>query len=505
MTLSKISEPGIKFLLFCFCLMAIGGIKAQPIIPSTEPNETQRQLQERSYGMFIHFGMNTFIEQEWSEGIEPATTYSPSNLDCDQWVKTAKDAGFRYVLLVTKHHDGFCLWDSKFTDYDVASSSNPTDVVGAVADACKKYGLKFGIYYSLWDRHEPSYRDEDFSKYVDYMCGQLTELMTNYGEICELWLDGAWDKPAKDWNIPRIYNLVKSYHPNCAFGVNGTIGVSEEDNGGFVEVLPDRMIEDNIFHLRYFPGDFRLWDPKIASRFDKKQYLYGGNSYYLPFEHTICLSKEWNWFQKNDNKPVRSLDELEELFYLTTSNGNSLVVNVPPDRTGKLREHEINTLLSLAQRLGVTKDSPLPTGGRYLNLLNPVASSVWEDSEDYNASKACDGGLQTRWASQSLTPSIEFSIPDGEEFDKITMFEYCDTEQLGDFSNKRTNRIQAYSIEILQDGEWNTIHISDNPIGDCLSLKLPHPYRAEKVRLNVISASDYPSIYEFSLINTQEI
>ena len=494
----------IRFFLWVALLGIALNLNAQVITPSVAPNETQKKLIERGYGMFIHFGMNTFIEQEWSDGSAPASAYAPSGLDCDQWVRTARDAGFRYVILVTKHHDGFCLWDSQLTDYDVAGSLNPTDVVKEVAQACEKYGLKFGIYYSLWDRHEPSYQSKNFNDYIDFMCGQLTELMTDYGEICELWLDGAWDKPAAEWDIPRIYELVKSYHPHCAVGVNGTIGVSEEDRGGFVEVLPDRMTEDNIFHLRYFPGDFRLWDPKIASRYDRKQYLYGGNSYYLPFEHTICLSKEWNWFQKTDNKPVRDLDELEELFYLTTSNGNSLVVNVPPDKTGKLREHEVNAILSLASRLGLEKDKPLPKGGKYIQLENAQACSVWQNEEAFGASMACDGGMQTRWASEILTPSIEFSIPKGEEFDKITVFEYCDTEQLGDFSNKRKNRIQAYSIELLQNGEWRTIHVSDTPIGDCLSLKLPVSYKADKVRFNVLSATDYPSIYEFSLINTRQ-
>lgn len=497
--------PNYNFILFTFCIgLFIFPLRlnAQLIQPSTSPNETQCLLMERGYGMFIHFGMNTFIEEEWSEGKEPASTYAPVELDCDQWVKAAKDAGFRYVLLVTKHHDGFCLWDSKLTDYDVASSSNPYDVVGGVAEACRKYGLQFGIYYSLWDRHEPSYSSENFTDYIDFMCGQLQELMTNYGEICELWLDGAWDKPASEWDIPRIYKLVKTINPNCAVGINGTIGVSDIDNGGFVEVLPDRMTEDNIFHMRYFPGDFRLWDPKIASRHDKKQYLYGGNSYYLPFEHTICLSKEWNWFQKEDNKPVRDLDELEELFYLATANGNSLVVNVAPDRKGKLREHEINAILSLAQRLNIKKDQPLPTGGRHLELYSPMANSVFENSIEYSADRACDGGIQTRWASEILTPSIEFSIPENEVFDKITIFEYCDTEQLGDFSNKRTNRIQSYSIDMFQNGEWTIIHHSDKPMGDCLSLRLPHPYKADKIRLNVISATDFPSIYEFSLIDS---
>lgn len=455
--------------------------------------------------MFIHFGMNTFIDQEWSEGVEPAATYNPTNLDCDQWVRTARDAGFRYVLLVTKHHDGFCLWDSKYTDYDVASSGNTTDVVGAVADACRRYGLKFGVYYSLWDRHEPSYTDPDFNRYIDYMCNQLTELMTNYGEICELWFDGAWDKPGAMWDLPRLYKLVKKYHPNCAIGVNGTIGTSEEDKGGFVEVLPDRMIADNIFHMRYFPCDFRLWDPKIASRNDRKQYLHGGQSYYLPFEHTICLSKEWNWFQKSTPRPVRELDELEELFYLTTTNDNSLVVNIPPDNTGRLCEHEVNAIVSLARRLGIEQGKPLPSPGKYLNLKASATSTWPSDNNEYSADKVCDGGMQTRWASTELTPSIEFELEPGAEFNKITIFEYCDTENFDGFSNRRKNRIQAYTIERLVDGRWETIHVADTPVGDCGVIRFPNPIKAEKLRLNVTSALAQPSLYEFSVINTANI
>lgn len=494
----------LRNLLCTYAFLAGSAIAtAQAITPATTPNETQRQLQERGYGMFVHFGMNTFIEKEWSEGTEPATTYAPTALDCDQWVRVARDAGFRYVLLVTKHHDGFCLWDSKLTDYDVASSSDTTDVVGAVADACRRYGLKFGIYYSLWDRHEPTYTGADFNRYVDYMCGQLTELLTGYGDICELWLDGAWDKPGAMWDLPRIYSLVKKYHPNCAVGVNGTIGTSEEDTGGFVEVLPDRMINDDIYHMRYFPGDFRLWDPKIASRNDRKQYLHGGQSYYLPFEHTICLSKEWNWFQKETPRPVRDLDELEELFYWTTSNGNSLVVNIPPDRTGRIREHEAQAVIALRQRLGIEPGKPLPSPGRYLTL-QASASSTWQNHPDYTPSQACDGGMQTRWASDELTPVIEFTLNPEEEFDRITVFEYCDTEPIDNFANRRVNRIQAFTIDRLTDGQWEPIHVSVTPMGDCLTLRLPYPMKAEKVRLNVTGATAPPSIYEFNVINTRK-
>ena len=479
---------------------AVSG-SAQKIVPATAPNETQRQLTERGYGMFVHFGMNTFIEQEWSEGKVPASTYAPTALDCDQWVRVARDAGFRYVLLVTKHHDGFCLWDSKLTDYDVASSGDKTDVVGAVADACRKYGLKFGIYYSLWDRHEPTYTGKDFGKYVDFMAGQITELMNNYGEVCEVWFDGAWDKPGADWDIPRLYDIIKKANPYCAVGVNGTIGTNEDDRGGFVEVLPDRMTEDNIFHMRYFPGDFRLWDPKIASRRDHKQYLRDGKSYYLPFEHTICLSKEWNWFQKQPVKCVRDLDELEELFYWATSDGNSLVVNIAPDREGRIREHEAQRAIELRNRVGIEPGKPLPTGGKYLQVgCATEATSCWDSSDEYAPERATDGGMQTRWASADLTPQLTVTLAPDTEFDKITIFEYCDTEQLGDFSNRRNNRIKAYTIDRYIDGRWECIYADDTPMGDCKTISFPYSYRADKLRLNITAATAPPSIYEFNVV-----
>lgn len=227
------------FFLLSLCLLC-QGVFSQKIVPSEKPNLTQQKLMERGYGMFIHFGVNTFGETEWSDGSIPVEKYNPTKLDCDQWVRVAKEAGFRYVLLITKHHDGFCLWNTKYTDYGVASSPVKTDVVAEVSKACKKYGLEFAVYYSLWDRHEPSYKDKD--KYIDYMCNQLTELLTQYGPICELWLDGGWDRKPEDWDLPRVYDLVKKLQPQCAIGVNHTI-VLKENEREFA--LPDSMIVDN--------------------------------------------------------------------------------------------------------------------------------------------------------------------------------------------------------------------------------------------------------------------
>lgn len=489
---------------FFFFVVAVSlCIQAQVITPSNKPNRTQRELQQRGYGMFIHFGINTFSGDEWSDGKHPVSIYNPTKLDCDQWVRIAKESGFRYVLLVTKHHDGFCLWDSKYTTYDVASSEVKTDVIDAVAKACKKYNLKLGLYYSLWDRHEPTYKEKKHpEKYIDYMVGQLTELFTNYGPICELWFDGGWNRKVEDWDMDRVYKTIKKLQPYCAIGTNHTI-VSKE--GSREQVLPDSMIVDNKYPFQYFPSDFRLWDPKIAHKEDKKQYIHQGKSYYLPYEHTVCISKNWNWFQKSLPMETRDLDELEELFYWCTDNGNTLVMNIAPDQTGRIRENEANTLIALAQRLKIAKNKPLPKNGKFVSLGAKVtASSVCsKDSHLYAASNAIDGGMQTCWEAGDTTAVLTIHLKEKQAFDKITIFERCDVKQSSDlFSNERTNRITSYCIDVWkeQDNEWLTVYTSRDPMGDCKVIKFPHTYTSNQVRFRVLSATACPAINEFNII-----
>lgn len=474
---------------------------SQIIVPATTPNPAQKEMIKRGYGMFIHFGINTFNNTEWSDGSLPVSSYNPTNLDPDQWVRTAKEAGFRYVLLVTKHHDGFCLWDSKYTTYDVASSPVKTDVVKAVSDACKKYGIQFAIYYSLWDRHEPSYKDKDPQKYINYMLSQLTELFTNYGAIGELWLDGGWDRKPSDWGIDQIYSLVKKINPACAVSVNHTI-VNEEGKRDFT--VPADMTEDNKYFFQYFPSDFRLWDPKIITKFDKKQYLHEGKSYYLPFEHTLCISKRWNWFEKTQQLPTRDLDELEELFYWCTENDNCLVINVPPDQTGRIREYVANTAIDLGKRLNLSLNSLLPKNGEFISLNRPVtASSVRkEKNKNYEGNSVNDGKMDSRWLAADTLASVEIELDPLESFNKISIFEYQDTKKLPDgFSEIRIPRIQQYSIDILQNEQWKTIYLGDESMSDCKVIKFPVGYKTSKLRFKVLKAIAPPSIYELSVVN----
>ncbi|WP_235972626.1 alpha-L-fucosidase [Pedobacter ghigonis] len=498
MVVSKVKQIGL-LLGFILCCSAAS---AQILEPATKPNEAQREMIKRGYGMFMHFGLNTFANLEWSDGTIPVDTYHPSNLDPDQWVKTAKEAGFRYVVLVTKHHDGFCLWDSKYTTYDVASSPVKTDVVKAVADACKKYGIKLGLYYSLWDRHEPTYKDKDPKVYVNYMLNQLTELFTNYGSVCELWLDGGWDRQPGDWGVDQLYALVKKYSPQCAISINHTI-VNEEGKRKFT--VPSSMTVDNKYYFQYFPSDFRLWDPRLAGKFDKKQYLHQGKSYYLPFEHTLCLSSRWNWFQKTGELPVRELDELEELFYWCTDNDNTLVINVPPDNTGKIREYEALAVIELGKRLGLSAGKPLPKNGEFISLKSAVtASSVFADKENkYEAVAVTDGSLDSRWAAADTLAELTIELNPAKPFNKISIFEYKDTKELPDnFSQLRLPRIQEYEVAIFKDEKWQTIYLGTEPMGDCKVIRLPRNYQSPKLRFKVKKASAPPSIYEISVINT---
>jgi alpha-L-fucosidase len=332
-------------------------------VPSTEPNKAQLKQIERKYGMFIHFGINTFQDMEWTDGSKPASSYNPTSINAEQWIKTAKDAGMKYVILIAKHHDGFCLWDSALTDYDVANSGNTTNVVETVAKACKKYEIDLGLYYSLWDRkengndyknnkHPHQYKDDILldKKYNAYMLNQLNELMDiteKYTSIVEFWFDGGWTKASHRWPLKEIYQTIKSREPECQIGVNWTIGLPE--NPDYHAVYPKDQKEG--FPIRYFPSDFRLGDPMLPSVNDPKIFTYDGKEYYMPWESTVCISQKW--FYNTTDTVFKSIDELEELYKKATAQDNVLILNCPPNREGVIRNKDYEILIELRERLKI--------------------------------------------------------------------------------------------------------------------------------------------------------
>ncbi|GAB4107798.1 hypothetical protein GCM10028791_02450 [Echinicola sediminis] len=321
-------------------------------VPSTSPSPAQQAQIDRKYGMFIHFGINTFHDMEWTDGSKPTSSYHPSQIDADQWIKTAKDAGMKYVILITKHHEGFCLWDSPLTDYDVANSPNKTNVVEAVAKACEKYDIGLGLYYSLWDRKENGEvkKTELDSTYNSYMLAQIDELIDiteKHTELVEFWFDGGWVKQNHRWPIKELYQTIKSREPNCQIGVNWSIGLP--DNPDHHPVKPEE--QQSGYPIRYFPSDFRLGDPYLPAEDDPKVFTHDGKEYYMPWESTVCMSQRW--FYNSQDTVWKSLDELEELYKKATSNDNILILNCPPNRQGKIRERDIEVLNALKKRLSI--------------------------------------------------------------------------------------------------------------------------------------------------------
>ena len=326
-----------------------------------QPTPLQIAQIERGYGLFLHFGINTFNNTEWSDGTLAAASYCPPAVQADQWVKTARDAGMRFVIVVAKHHEGFCLWNSRFTDYRVQASGNTTDVIRAVADACERHGLELGLYYSLWDRHEPCYGDDE--KYAQFMGKQLEELMDGrYGKIAELWFDGGWEKSSSQWRLTELYDLVKRLQPGCAFGVNHTIG--EWDSLGFAseEHWPVRYRENE--EMKFFPSDFRLYDPhfpRVGPTSDPKIYSHLGNPYYLPFEATICIRNMTNWFWDPGytKDPTVTPAFIAETYRALREQGNVLVVNCGPNTAGLIEEYDRQTLFEAARMLGIASGDAL--------------------------------------------------------------------------------------------------------------------------------------------------
>ena len=307
-----------------------------PIAPVPTPRQLEWQALERC--AFAHFGVDTFTDAEWGTGTEAESVFNPTEFDARQWVSALKDAGFRGLILTAKHHDGFCLWPSKYTDHSVAKSpwkQGKGDVVREVSDACREAGLKFGVYLSPWDRHEPSYGDS--ARYNQHYVDQLTELLTNYGPIFEVWWDGACGEgpngkqQAYDW--PRFREVVRKLQPNAVI---------------FSDVGPDVRWVGN---ENGFAGE-TCWGmispegkvPGIGAPSEKElnEGLIDGTTW-IPAECDVSIRPGWFWHASQDGQ-VKSLKELLEIWYASVGRGANLLLNVPPDRRGRMHANDVARL-----------------------------------------------------------------------------------------------------------------------------------------------------------------
>lgn len=306
------------------------------------PSQRQLNWQKLSYYAFTHFGPNTFTDLEWGHGTETEDIFNPTALDCEQWVKTFKQAGLEGVIITAKHHDGFCLWPSKYSKHTVRESkwmNGKGDVLRNLSNACKKYGLKFGVYLSPWDRNHPEYGTE---KYNQVFVNMLTEVLTNYGPIFEVWFDGAngegpnGKKQVYDFDLFNA--TVRKLQPNAVI---------------FSDVGPDTRWVGN---ERGFAGETNWatinnqgW---FAGKGGIEKQLNEGHENgfaYQPTEVDVSIRPGW-FFHEKENEKVKTADQLMDIYLKSVGRNGSLLLNIPPDMVGRIHKNDSLALLAFKQK-----------------------------------------------------------------------------------------------------------------------------------------------------------
>jgi hypothetical protein len=348
--------------------MSYIGIEEDIRLIKAVPSERQLTYEKMEFFCFIHFTVNTFTGSEWGDGKEDVSIFNPTELDARQWVKTAKDAGMKGLILTCKHHDGFCLWPSKYTEHSVKNSpykNGKGDIVREVSEACKEFGLKFGIYLSPWDRNNSSYGKG--KEYDDYYVNQLTELLTEYGELYTIWLDGACGEGANgkiqkyDWN--RYYKVMRELQPNAVISISGPDvrwcgneagEVRESEWSVVAKDMTDPSItaelsqhEDNE-EFRDRPLDETQSDLGSRERLKNEKELV-----WYPAETDVSIRPGWFYHEEEDDK-VRSFENLKDIYLKSVGGNTTLLLNIPPMKNGKIHEKDIAILKRLGEFINDT-------------------------------------------------------------------------------------------------------------------------------------------------------
>ena len=323
----------MRCLLLLFLLISLNGFSQTKPFNSPIPTKQQLAWHEMEFYLFAHFGPNTFTDKEWGEGTEPEDIFNPTNLDCRQWCRVAKAAGAKGIIITAKHHDGFCLWPSKYSTHTVRESkwkNGKGDVLKELSQACKEYGLKFGVYISPWDRNHPKYGT---AEYNDVFVNMMKEIFTNYGPIWELWWDGAngegpnGKKQVYDWD--RFKKTVRQLSPNTL--IFSDVGPDIRWCGnekGIVGETNSNLLDT----VGFTPG---AGAPPVDT-------LNRGNvngKVWIPAECDVSIRPGWFYHQEEDGK-VKTPDDLFQLYLKSVGRGANLLLNVPPDRTGRINEKD---------------------------------------------------------------------------------------------------------------------------------------------------------------------
>ena len=318
------------------------------------PTPQQLEWQQMELTAFLHFGINTFTEREWGDGKENPALFNPTDFDAEQWVRSLKEAGFKMAILTAKHHDGFCLWPTKTTGHSVAASpwkDGKGDVVRELRDACDKYGIKFGVYLSPWDRNASCYGDSP--KYNEFFIEQLTELLTNYGEVHEVWFDGAngegpnGKKQEYDWTA--ILSTIRRLQPRAVTAIMGDDvrwvgnerGLGRETEWSATVLTPGtyaRCEEQNkALGVKATSKDLGGRDMLVNAK----------ELFWYPSEVDVSIRPGWFYHQQEDNQ-VKSLKHLTDIYFKSVGYNSVLLLNIPSDQRGRISDADVNRLKEFA-------------------------------------------------------------------------------------------------------------------------------------------------------------
>lgn len=404
-----------------------------------KPTKAQLKWQDLEMGMFCHFGINTFCDQEWGDGTDSPSKFNPTFLDARQWVRTAKQAGFKYFILTAKHHDGFCLWPTKTTDYSVKSSpwkDGKGDVVGECAKACEEEGMPFGLYLSPWDRHEPCYLDKE--AYDDFYAEQLTELLTEYGPLVEVWFDGAGSE-GREYDWPRIIGLVKKYQPDAMIFNMGAPTIRWVGNEDGVAPYPCWNTATEA-RTSMFTNDMLTWLPETPG--------------WVPAECDVPIRRgHWFWHPNSEDK-LLSLDELKDIYYRSVGHGTNLLLNVAPDNRGLIPEADVKRVTEFGDWIRNT-------------FSNPIKEISGEGYE------------------------LDIMLSSPQKIDHVILMEEI----------AHGERVRDYVLEIKKDGEWIQI-VHGSAIGH-KKIDRIKPVVINHIRLRVLEAAAKPLIRKFALIGNK--
>ncbi|GAB3573686.1 hypothetical protein GCM10027578_35100 [Spirosoma luteolum] len=479
--------PGTYCFRLIVCLLSALSAVAQPTAPKPEgplPSANQLRWQKMEYYAFIHFSINTYTDMAWGLGSEDPKLFNPTQLDCRQWARICKEAGMTGIIFTAKHHSGFCLWPSQYTNYSIKSTpwrNGQADIVRELANACKEYGLKFGVYLSPWDRNHPDYCKP---AYITYFRNQLTELLTNYGDIFEIWFDGANGgsgyygganetrkidaKTYYDW--PNTYKLVRKLQPNIVIWNDG----GDRADLRWVGTEAGYVGETN-WSLLNATGDV----PEAQLRHG----LETGNAW-VPGEVNTSIRLEWFYHEREDKK-VKTLPQLMDTYYNSVGRNATLLLNFPIMPNGLINPLDEKAVQAFAK---ATKEA---FADNLAQKATATATQVRGNSAAYNAGKAIDADLASYWAPDDNVRRAALTV----QFGKPTTFNRFLVQepiQLG-------QRVKAFTVDALVNGQWKQV-AKETTIGYKRILRFP-TVTATQLRLTILDAKSCPLIANLEVFN----